>query len=201
MITPLTIKILTKKLKRLTVAEVQWLLRLYVHQYSDFCVIDTSEYIYAATSKTMGDDCSWISPDNPAALVQIRFDGGPAGVDTACTYYEGSFITFAIDRILLSHQTMGISYAWLIRFDGNSNRPIWAQLDDRIPEQLEGNSRPPKQDVVFKQKMLFSDYCDDPVSEYVQIGGKIIPIHESGSQGWDGKVHTWSSGGHTRVNM
>lgn len=223
MITRLTIKVLTKKLRRLTVVEVQWLLRLYVHQHSDFCLIGQTGILYATTPGTLCEDCSWVSPDNPATLVRTRFCGGPSAPGAPRPYYDGSLVTYAIDKILLNHQIMGISYTWLIRFDGDSNRPIWVQLGDRIPEQLEGNSHPPKRDVVFKQKTLFPDYYDDPVSEYARVGDKIIPIHENGSQGWeatgrssyhldtlgygtnlpadDGKVYSWSSSGCTRVNV
>lgn len=225
MVKRLLIKVLSKRLKRLTVAEVCWLIKAYSAEHVEFCVRSETGTIYATSAHSIHQGQNWIRAANPASLLAVRFLGGPVDERRNRKYYNGTFVTFAIDRALYSNQLYRRSYRWLLKFDGCSTQPIWEQLKTLIPPPLLPFAAPPEaRPGTLKQMTLFENTSyDNPVMEYVQLKDMIIPIHEDGSQGCSmprvenyhphslgygpdttnngGKVELWSSSGLTGVCM
>jgi hypothetical protein len=216
---------LSKRLRRLTVAEVCWLLKVYSAEHVEFCIKCQSGTIYATTADSIHQGWNWIKDADPACALTVRFWGGPAGQSGGYKRYDGTFVTLAIDRVLRSHQLYGLSYTWLLKFDGCSTQAIWKQLKTMVPAKLLRFAAPPEGRLgTEKQLTLFEDTIyDNPVIEHVQFKDMTIPIHEDGSQGYsmprldnyhphslgygpsmtndDGQVELWSSSGPTGVYM
>lgn len=117
----------------------------------------------------------------PAMSVKVKFLGGPDGT----TSYQGNFSMFAIDRVLTYWRQNGIGWAWLLKFNPDTETHIRNQLGRIKPDFRE-------------QKLLpgFEDERDghwepsyesgERITDYVQIGDKLWPILESGRQGCKG---------------
>lgn len=156
MVKRLLIKVLFCKLKRLTVAEVCWLLKVYSADHTEFYIKNMTGTIYAASAHTIHHGWEWIKETDLASLLPVRFWGGPADGKGGREYYNGTFVTLAIDRILYSNQTHGVPYRWLLKFDEYENHPIWKQLKTLIPNKLLHLAAPPKRwPGTLKQKMFF----------------------------------------------
>lgn len=190
------IKVLLRKLSTLTVGEVQWLLRLYGIEHAQFSLRGSSGKLYCTSSASLSTDWTWIKPLDSARGIPIRFEGGPAGVNSRLAYYNGTLVTFLIDRIMLCHQRCGTPIAWLVRFDTESTKAIWDQLETRVPVKLRKHSSHPETSEAPTQRTLFD--IDNPVVEVINVGGHEIPIHENGVQGCvmprEGYVHPHSVG-------
>lgn len=175
------VKILLRKLNMLTVEEVQWLFRLYRSEHTEFYLRGQSGKLYGATSATICVVWNWVKPQDFASSLPTRFEGGPVSVSRLQTYYNGTFVTFLVDRIMLCHQRCDTPLAWLVRFDPTSTRAIWDQLRDNVPDTMKKYSAHPKTREALTQRTLFN--LDNPVVEVVNIGGYQVPIHENGVQG------------------
>ncbi len=175
------LKVLLRKLSTLTVAEAQWLFRLYGVEHAQFFLRGSSGKAYGSSAASLSIDWTWIKPHDVAKGVPTRFEGGPAGASHRREYYNGTLVTVLIDRIMLCHQRCGTPIAWLVRFDQDSTKSIWDQLHDRIPEVLRRFSTHPDTTEAPVQRTLFD--LDNPVVEVINIGGYGVPIHENGVQG------------------
>jgi hypothetical protein len=187
------LKILLRKLNMLTVAEAQWLFRLYLSERTEFCLRGTSGKLYGSSAATLSIDWTWIKGRDFASGIPTRFEGGPP---LCRAYYNGTLVTFLVDRIMLCHLRRGTPLAWLVRFDPTSTRAIWDQLAASIPENMRAYSIHPKTKVAPTQRTLFD--LDNPVVEVVKIGSYEVPIHENGVQGCvmprEGYTHPHSVG-------
>ena len=199
------VRILLRKLNKLTVAEVQWLFRLYRSEHVKFNVRGQTGMLYAA-SMALIYNWTWIKPQDFASNLLTRFEGGPVSVNHRQAYYNGTLVTFLVDRIMLHHQRYGTSLIWLLRFSAEDARVIWHQLKDSTPGTLKKYSVHPKRAEAPTQKTLFD--LDNPVVEMVNVGDCQIPIHENGVQGCvppqglrvDG-LYLWSDYDQTGVYM
>lgn len=175
-------KVLLRKLNTLTVGEAQWLFRLYCNEHTEFCLRGQTGMLYAATAATIFSDWKWVKPQDFASGLPVRFEGGPAGENHQRAYYNGTLVTFLVDRIMLCHQRCGTSMAWLVRFDQESTRAIWDQLKNSIPDTMRKHSTHPETVDILTQQTLFD--IDNPITEIANVSGFKIPIHENGIQGY-----------------
>jgi hypothetical protein len=185
----ITIKYLHRKLSRITVNEALWLLKVYLASSNEFCILGRTGMVYAATAGDLLRDYAWIKPGEPASMVPVRFLGGPlpevSGVPRK--YYNGSLVTFVVDRVLSGFATRGVDYHWLRKFNGNSVLPLWEQLKKRYPKGLGADLSPPPVNGP-KQLPLFdnidvSNYVENRVVETAKVGGHLIEIFSDGTQG------------------
>lgn len=190
------IKVLLRKLNMLTVAEAQWLFRLYRIEHSEFCLRGQTGTLYGSSAESLCVDWNWVKGSDFASSLPTRFEGGPAGVNHQREYYNGTLVTFLVDRIMLCHQRRDAHIAWLVRFDSTSTKAIWEQLKDRIPAAMQKYSVHPKGVEALTQKTLFD--LDNPIVEMVNVGSYQVPIHENGVQGCglprEGYTHPHSVG-------
>ncbi len=172
------LKVLLNKLSTITVAEAQWLFRLYSVEHAEFFLRGSSGKAYGSSAASLSIDWTWIKPHDVARGVPTRFEGGPS---CKLAYYNGTLVTVLVDKLLLRHLQCDAPIAWLVRFDSDSTKSIWDQLHGRIPATLEKFSTHPDTPDVPWQRTLFD--LDNPVVEVVNIGGYEVPIHENGVQG------------------
>lgn len=156
-------RILLRKLGMLTVAEVQWLLRLYGGEHITFYLRGQSGQLYQSTSATLIQARFWIKAPDFASSVLVKFMGGPQGSDKR-GYYDGTLVTFLVDRIMLRHLRSDNPLSWLVRFDVTSTKAIWDQLKDSIPDSLRKYSTPPKTALALTQYTLFD--VDNSAEKY-----------------------------------
>lgn len=159
-----------------TVSEALWVLQAYQCGSDEFCL---------GSMWTTADDLAEAIECNPgqdvfASDARVKFFGGPNGNRE----FHASLSTFTMDRALFRWSKRNIDWAWLLRFDANSDKHLSAQLGKHVPYNA-------------CQKFLpgFEDERAGHYEEYVQVGDDIVPILESKRQGRvdDGKVHKWSS--------
>jgi hypothetical protein len=187
------LKILLRKLNMLTVAEAQWLFRLYCNEHTEFCLRGQTGKLYGSSAATLSVDWTWIAGEDFASSVPTRFEGGPP---LRRAYYNGTLVTFLVDRIMLRHLRCETPLAWLVRFDPTSTTAIWDQLAASIPDTMKKYSVHPKTKEALSQRTLFD--LDNPVVEVVNIGDYGVQIHENGVQGYGmpraGHTHPHSFG-------
>lgn len=151
-----------------------------------------------------------------ASEVAVKFLGGPDGTQECI----GSLLMFVIDRALNRWQRDGISWSWLLRFNGETETHISEQLKAYAPDCKRQQYLPGFHDTRFGNCEPGWRGDDERVVDYVQIGEDTYPILESGRQGYvmkrcgkkipirvskssagsdSGEVPRWSSSGRVGV--
>jgi hypothetical protein len=140
--------ILLRKLSKLTVAEAQWLVRLYHSEHVAFNL--RGENVVCASSAKLCFCAKPIKTTDFASDVKVWFYGGPPGqtLGTGRAYYAGTFVTFILDQIMLQHAQYGTPLAWLVRFNPDKAEAIWTQLKERVPLKMRRFSTHPKSTTV-----------------------------------------------------
>jgi len=184
----LTIKLLHRKLMRITVNEALWLIKVYRSNTDVFYLLGKTGSIYTAAALDLLRDYTWIKSHEPASTIPVRFLGGPLPEVSRIPqkYYNGSLVTFVVDRVLSSFVSHGVDYSWLIKFDGKSPLPLWEQLKKSYPNGLNSDLSPPS--CGQKQLPLFDsieipNYVENRIVETARVGGQLIEIFEDGTQG------------------
>lgn len=167
-------RILLRKLNMLSVLEAQWLLRLYCSEHIAFYLRGQSGKLYQSTSATLSQTWFWIKGPDFASSVAMKFVGGPMGAAPVGAgyqrkYYNGTLVTFLVDRIMLLHLRSDNPLSWLVRFDSTSAQAIWDQLKDSIPASLQKYSLPPEVGITLKQRTLFD--VGSPTKKCVHLRG------------------------------
>ncbi len=144
----------------LTVAEAQWLFRLYNAEHNEFCLRGLTGLLTGASAATLNTDYTWIKSWNFASGIPTRFVGGPPRCRAYC---NGTLVTFLVDRIMLCHLRYNTPMAWLVRFDSTATKAIWTQLADKIPKNMRKYSVHPWTKEARTQQTLFE--LDDSVLE------------------------------------
>lgn len=181
-----TVSILVHKLQYLTVDEACWLLRVYRHQHDEVFYRPNSDKIRAYWTTPCEFELNQTRRVEPAAIVRVRFLGGPGGVQK---YYGGNLVSLVVDRILRAFQTQRVDFTWLLSFSPYATQHIRKQLKGRVPDALQQQTFSNNERYEHYESSTIRDRkradlsFDNPAVDYAQIDDKIYSIHENGSQG------------------
>jgi hypothetical protein len=160
-----------------SVDEAVWILRVYRCAYDEICYRS-----YWTTPDKVGQEKE---EDFPAIDTKVKFFGGPEGT----TMYQGCLSMFVIDRVLAQWRQNDIDWAWLLQFNPDTVTHISRQLEEIRPYFSRQKLLPGFEDEQLLRGMdnvwnHIPDYEDgEQVVDYIEMGGEIYPILESGRQG------------------